>query len=163
MRGESTQLAKLLSIIFVSSVLFACGSSDPANDSTNNIIESTVGTISHNMGMDCLSSTCHGSLAPADRPHFIVAGSVYPAPANSTTPSNATVEIINVSGHALVKSIPVNNSGNFYSTDGSIKLNGTMTAWVRNTATNAVTQPMSSIVIGDCNGCHLGADQLNRP
>ncbi len=126
----------------------ACAEIEDEKDSLdeNETEISSLNDISHNFGQDCTAS-CHASGGSGEYV-FTAAGSVYNSAGSGPYTGTGYVKLY--SGSTLVKSIAVDASGNFYTTEAvgsftlpKVDLGGTVTA---------MTQDTSS---GACATCHV--------
>ena len=149
------RLGILFLLIFFASVLIACGDSGDGSSGIDDsgLVQSSNNTNnSHNSGMNCLDSNCHGQPATASRPQFTLAGTVYTGSGSTNIYPNVEIQLLK--DGALWKTIPVNNLGNFYTT-ATIDWGSNLRARVA--TQNGVSTSMSALgnsSIGDCNGCH---------
>ncbi len=104
---------------------------------------------SHKNGQNCMN--CHKSGGPGEG-WFNVAGSVYDTSKENPYP-NATIRLYTEpnGGGDLVKTIEVDDEGNFYSTADINFGNGLYTLVEGSSSTKHM---LSAVTIGTCNSCH---------
>lgn len=104
---------------------------------------------SHNSGMDCLTSGCHGAGAERDN-RYTYAGTVYSGPGGGSTVSGKTVTITDSSG---TFTLTTDSRGNFFTTRGNP--GGGYSSVI---SAAMVTRPTN----GSCNtgGCHASGQRL---
>lgn len=114
------------------------------------VISSSGSSKSHNMGKNCLS--CHRSGGSGEG-IFTAAGTVYDS-LNISTMKNGKINLYLSDMQTLVKSIPIDSKGNFYTTE-SIDLSKGIYAVI--IADNGFRRQMpDSLSNGQCNNCHDG-------
>jgi len=159
------RLAKLFITALISSVLFACGgNSDSGPSDTFTLIQSSKNTTnSHNEGKDCLGSTCHGQPTSPNQPKFTLAGTVYDNATGLTYPNVAADYFLDIQVEILedgnvVRTIPVNNRGNFYTNAPIHWSTSVVTVQVKSlNGTNPMIPTLGSSIDGACNLCHDGS------
>lgn len=132
--------------IFSLFLIFFCFSCELENENTLSQVDED----SHNSGNDCL--LCHKSQGNGEG-IFSIAGTVYDSLKQSVY-TNARVYVYNgpnTSG-VLLFSIPVDQSGNFYT---STKVDFTKDIYVGVKSNNGTMLYMNSkLTAGNCNSCH---------
>jgi len=130
-------------------VLSGCGEDEDSEGGTQ---ESWAGSSSHNFGQNCMN--CHTSGGQGEST-FTIAGSVY-ASDNSSADTSGTISILVHTaaggGGTLLKELPVDSSGNFYSTS-AVTTSGSYLGF-KNSSTG-LTRYMSTVgTTGKCTSCH---------
>lgn len=129
-------------------IIFVVFSCNKDNNSTN--ISATGSKKSHNVGQNCMS--CHISGGKGEG-WFQGAGTVYDSLLTKVNP-NGFIELYTEPDGAgvLVKRIPVDGLGNFYTTESISFVNGLYPSVVSSTGKKKFMA--SSISNGACNACH---------
>ena len=129
------------------SALVSCETEESGEQ--KNLTSTSVSSKSHNVGQNCM--TCHVSGGSGEG-WFIVAGSVYNS--TQTVPYiTASVELRTgqSGGGTLVKSVEVDQKGNFYTTNPIDFGSGLYVSVVGGTTTQYMS---SKVTTGACNSCH---------
>jgi len=127
--------------------LFSCENEESGEQ--KNLTSTSLSSESHNVGQNCMN--CHVSGGSGEG-WFIIAGSVYNS--TQTVPYiTATVELRTAQsgGGNLVKSIEVDQKGNFYTTSPVDFGSGLYVSVIGGTGTQYMS---SKVTTGACNSCH---------
>jgi hypothetical protein len=139
--------------LFMLLVLFSCEKEESGEQ--KDLTSTSLSSESHNNGQDCIS--CHKSGGRGDG-WFNMAGSVYNS--TQTVPYiTATVELrtSQSGGGTLVKSVEVDQNGNFYTTDSINFGSGLYVSVVGGVNTKYMS---STITNGACNSCHNSSNRI---
>ena len=139
--------------LFAVSIMFSCEKEE--NGEPISATSTWLSTKSHNNGKDCLS--CHKSGGSGDG-WFTLAGSVYNS--TQTVPYiTASIELRTEQsgGGTLVKSVEVDQNGNFYTTEPVDYGSGLYVSVVGGTSTQYMPAKVTN---GACNSCHDASKRI---
>jgi len=144
-----------LGMLFISLFLTACGGGGGSGGGGGGGGQST----SHNAGLDCLSSSCHGSGGTA--PTFSAAGTIFSS--GSAVQTAATVKFYVPNSNTLITQAETDGSGNFYTTTDLSSYFTNAGIHVTVTGPSGAITDMSNVAIsGACNGsgCHASGNRV---
>ncbi len=126
-------------------------SGEEHEDEQESAVSIANGNDSHNFGKNCFSCHISGSGSEASEYQFTIAGSVKNSSTGSALIGNSGGVIkLYDSSNTLVKTLPIDSKGNFYSTE-KIQGLGSLYAEV---SLSGSTQRMSNPAPGKCGVCH---------